>query len=79
MIRLLLVVGIVWVIFFWIPSPPAQKLISETSDTVKQKGVRGLVEPMWCGERGCNPEPLPAPPPKSSVPPNLRGERDPRQ
>lgn len=79
MIKLALLILVIWGTFFWIPSPQGQAVISYTTTTLQQKGVRGLVEPWWCGERGCNPEPLPAPPPKSSIPPKLRGERDPHQ
>lgn len=54
MIKLVLLIGIIYGIF-WITSPEGKAYTDSVSATVTQKGVRGLMETTWCGERGCDP------------------------
>lgn len=56
MIRLVLLIGLIYGIF-WIDSPPGRAWREDVSTTLQEKGVRGMMEPVWCGERGCDPKP----------------------
>ena len=56
MIKLVLLIGIIYGIF-WITSPEGKAYTDSVSATIKQKGVRGLMETTWCGERGCDAAP----------------------
>lgn len=55
MIRLLLLIAIIYGVF-WLTSPPGEAFMASTTTTLQQKGVRGVMEPVWCGERGCEPD-----------------------